>query len=64
MEREWRFEIVCREPGEVSVSLYELDEDQAYRFIDAEVFGPFDSALDVTLWLLRHWGPRARLPMR
>jgi len=61
--KEWKLELL-RERGEVTAALYEVDERNEWHFIDAEVFGPFDTALDVSTWFIRHWSPRAGFPMR
>lgn len=61
---EWTAVFTRDEHGKVTVGLYEEHEDGRVSFIAAEEFGPFCTALDVSQWLVRHWAPRARLPLR
>ena len=64
MMREWRVDLVVDDLGQVGAALYEVTDDGQGRFLDVEAFGPFDTASDVSAWLVRHWAPRARLPLR
>lgn len=62
---EWHV-VLTRElaTGRVSVALYGVEESGQYNAIADAEFGPFDTAQDVCRWLVRHWAPRARLPLR
>lgn len=62
--REWTVTLYKDLGGDVLVCLYEVDEGGQGAHIDSERFGPTDTATDVTRWLVRHWAPRARLPLR
>jgi hypothetical protein len=61
--REWRVDLYRDLNGEVYVVLYEFDVGGQGKIISDERFGPFDTARDVSDWLVRHWAPRARLPL-
>lgn len=62
---EWRAQLeVDTDHGITSVALYEVGSEGQLSFVDAETFGPFETALDVVTWLTRHWAPRARLRLR
>lgn len=60
---EWRLDLYKDLAGEVYASLYEYDNTGHGTMVCDERFGPFDTATDVTNWVLRHWGPRAKLPL-
>ena len=63
--REWRVQLETDDiSGRTAAALYNVLDDGQLSFIEAETFGPFDTALDVCAWLTRHWAPRARLPLR
>lgn len=51
--------------GAVHARLYEETDDglDMHEVCHSE-FGPFDTALDVSQWLVRHWAPRVKLPLR
>lgn len=61
---EWRVDLYKDLAGEVTANLYEADRDGQWSHVASERFGPFDTAGGITDWVLRHWGPRARLPLR
>jgi len=61
---EWNLVLSKEDTGEVTACLYEVTDDLQLGYIDSTSFGPFDTALDVSQWFLRHWSPRARLPLR
>jgi hypothetical protein len=61
--REWDFQIYRDLDGVVSVALYELPDTGQMQYIDSASFGPFDTATDVAMWLIRHWSPRASFPL-
>lgn len=50
--------------GQVFTALYECDFAGQWTLLSDERWGPFDTASDVAAWLVRHWAPRARLPLR
>lgn len=62
---EWRV-ILTRERGTgcITIALYGVEDDGQLSDIGSQLFGPFDTAHDVLKWLVRHWAPRARLPLR
>jgi len=61
---EWRLSMWQEESGTLYGALYSVDETGQGTLLDAQEFGPFDTALDVSQWFTRHWAPRARLRMR
>jgi hypothetical protein len=61
----WTVLLAKGEQSEISVILLEESPDGLDTVeLCRTVFGPFDTAWDVCCWVLRHWGPRARLPLR
>ena len=61
---EWRLDLFKDLAGEVSASLYEVDNAGQWALIDSDVWGPTDTATDVATWFVRHWAGRARFPLR
>lgn len=61
----WQVLLMSTEDGEVAAQLLEETPDGLDLIqIAACTFGPFDTAKDVTDWLLRKWSPRASRPLR
>ena len=61
---EWELQLYKDDRGELYAALYEVPEDGQLSWVADEAFGPFDTATDVANWLVRHWGPRAKFPLR
>lgn len=64
MAREWRLDLYKDLSGEVVAALYEVDDAGQMSILSDDRWGPFDTATDVATWFVRHWAPRARLPLR
>jgi hypothetical protein len=62
--REFRAYFTQEDGRGLQVGLYGEDGEGQQYFIDAEEFGPFDTATDVLQWTVRHLAPRLRLPLR
>lgn len=62
--REWRCDIYRDLGGEVHLSLMEASEEGQWSMIDAERFAGTTTATECLQWLVRHWAPRAGLPLR
>lgn len=62
--REYRADISVGEASDTLVTLYECTEAGQWGLITTERFGPFDTALEITSWLVRHLSPRLKLPLR
>lgn len=50
--------------GGVVAALFEGEMPTITWEVCRAVFGPFDTAADISAWITRHWAPRARLPLR
>lgn len=61
---EWRLHLYKDLAGQVTAAMYECGENDQWSMLADERFGPFDTASDIAAWMVRHWAPRARLPLR
>ena len=61
---EWECRLSKDEAGRVFAYLVEVEADGSIFWVADAEFGPFDTALDVTRWLVKAWAPRAKLPLR
>lgn len=62
---EWRVDVHQDDPHkDLYVVLMEVSEAGEYRWLADESFGPFETATDVTGWIVRHLAPRWKLPLR
>ena len=61
---EWTLRLEHLPGQELTAALYGFDSDGQGHMVDVEVFGPFDSASDVSRWFLRTWSAAAGLPLR
>jgi len=65
MLSEWQVNLTSdRQTGQVLAYVLEDDGQGQWRWLADQAFGPFDTAQDITSWLLRVVSPRMNRLMR